>query len=186
MREVSRSRFDCMELILHTDKPYYCTGDTIAGKLQLKLFRPTFLRGVWVKLSGRNIVSIGDKNSIGKRMTVDLLTENDAENIDCVFSKGCLYHVFLGFGEFDSDFGQVIEVQEGKMEWHFEFKVSNRMFCSFYDAKSEIQYVLSGVLDAPHIPMAVSKVSHHLNVKYCRQEIANIYSNNCKRLITKS
>lgn len=132
--------------------------EEVLGHVEFSCVKPIFLRGVWIKFTGSNILRSDDcRGDILER--VDLLVAEEDHYL------GGLHEVLFGFGEEDqnepatTDGGALLQLDAGTHKWNFAFKIPINAPFSYCDERVEVIYTLNLVLDCPQVPLTVSQVS---------------------------
>lgn len=98
---------------------------------------------------------------------VDMLKSEDE------YYKEGLYEVFLGFGEHDTDAGQLLEIAPGNYMWSFCFRAPTVKPLSYSDKYAETSYILTASFDHPSYPSTMTQVVHHVYVAFHTEELLN-------------
>ena len=118
-------------------------------KLELSITERCYIRGLWVKLSGK---AVAQGNPLFAETSVDLLTDADD------FHKNGIYRIFLGFGEHDNDADQLVSVEPGEYAWPCSFSLASSWPLSFHDSAASVKYQLRAQFDCPNLPAAITQV----------------------------
>ena len=89
-------------------------GQELFGTIEFHCLKASmFVRGVWVKLIGRQCLSMGPTRTT----QLDLLEGQED------YYLGGFHDVLYGFGEEDESGGALFEICEGVHRWNFAFKI---------------------------------------------------------------
>ena len=125
----------------------------ITGKLELNITKKCYVRGIWVKFSAKSTIF---RSEINSNKTIDLLSKENNEN----HHKDGIYKVFLGFGEYDDDNGELIEINIGNYEYLFSFHFSTNLPFSYCDKNVSTKYQIQVMFDCPEIAPTFTQVSN--------------------------
>ena len=116
--------------------------EEVLGHVELICVKPIFLRGVWIKFTGFNILRSDDgRGDILEK--VDLLVAEEDHYL------GGLHEVFFGFGEEEQnestamDSGALLQLDAGTHKWNFAFKIPINAPFSYCDERVEVIYTLN-------------------------------------------
>lgn len=133
--------------------PVFAPTQEISGSIEFRCVRPILLvRGVWIKLVGRQSVNVGTVN-----VQVDLFEGHEDHYL------GGFHEVLYGYGEENVDNGgaaTLFELREGIHRWHFALKIPENAPSSYCDQFTEVSYELSAVFDTPEVLMLASTLSY--------------------------
>lgn len=180
MSKITKSDFNGGSVILH------CPGNAslnefnemeISGKVELKLRQNVFVRGVWIKLVGKNVILNPVNNK--ELFSYNLLQYEEYFHIDGI------HEVFIGFAEGDDDNGSLLELGAGKHRWPFVFKLPKYTPPSYCDDNVSVSYVVSAIMDSPVIPMVASTASQVILVESIPDADCRLMlENGCTNVIT--
>ena len=142
------------ELKFYTNSgPIYAPTQEICGTIEFRCVRPTLLvRGVWIKLVGRQSVNVGTVNA-----QVDLFEGHEEHYL------GGFHEVLYGYGEENVDNGgaaTLFELREGIHRWNFALKIPENAPPSYCDQFTEISYEATAVFDTPEVLMLASTLTY--------------------------
>ena len=142
------------ELKFYTNSgPIFAPTQEISGTIEFRCVRPTLLvRGVWIKLVGRQSVNVGSVNA-----QVDLFEGHEEHYL------GGFHEVLYGYGEECVDTGgaaTLFELREGIHRWNFALKIPENAPPSYCDQFTEVSYEAMAVFDTPEVLMLASTLTY--------------------------
>ena len=178
MDDVGSCQFACGSFVMELlkGKGFFTSGQTIHGRITLVLRVNVFVRGVWVKFTAVNTTrtSIDQQQQHqqggeeANQIKVDLLANEDDHHC------GGLHNVLVGLGEeVDSNDDHLLRLRAGTYTWPFSFTIPKHCPMSYCDDNVEVLYTLTGMLDTPALPAAMTQIVHHLIVDSIPTDIAD-------------
>lgn len=126
-------------------------GQELFGTVEFQCLKPSmFVRGVWVKLMGRQSLTMEPV------MTAKLDLLEGQED----YYLGGFHDVLYGFGEEDESGGTLFELREGLHRWNYAFKIPESAPPSYCDEYMDVSYSATVVFDSPEVPIAISQITH--------------------------
>ena len=146
----------------------YCPSELLSGCVTVQLEYKQFVRGIWVKLSGANLVLNQTIDGVKKKIIADVLS--DEPDHYC----GGLHQVLLGLGEEPStevNYNDLLELDAGSHVFPFSIAIPAGAPLTYCDENCSLAYNLDALLDSPSVSNASSTVSTTIVVGGISEEL---------------